>query len=208
MPVDAPNTVTATFADPAGNNVVATDDALVKVIHPQIALEVTPAETAIFSGDTVSYTYTVTNPGNIALDVSKDDDTVEARTARRWSTRAATRTPTACSTQGRSGSTPAKPPDLRRPGRPDGHGVRLRRRVRLPGVSDSDVLVTVNVIDPSITITKVATDATSGRVRRRHHGRRHQRHHVHVLGREHRRHRPRRRGDQRPQLLADRARLG
>lgn len=67
-PDDVPNTVTATFKDSAGVELPPkTASANVKVLHPSIALTVTPEIATILTGGTVSYTYTLDNTGDVAI---------------------------------------------------------------------------------------------------------------------------------------------
>jgi uncharacterized repeat protein (TIGR01451 family) len=158
-PVEFPNTVTVTFADPVGADVVGQASALVKVIHPQIALDVTPTATTIFSGETVTYVYEVTNPGNIPIFVDKTTGVTAQNCSpvtyqggdvnangmvdqdETW-TFACTTGPIIANQSGQTAAV---------------NGVEL---VFDYGVSDSTD-VAVNVIDPSISITKIAEDSVS-----------------------------------------------
>ncbi|MEZ4638656.1 MAG: hypothetical protein R2856_27465 [Caldilineaceae bacterium] len=65
--VDVTNTATLTGLDPLGNTLTVTDTASVDVIAPAIALDTTGSALAVQPGETVIYTYTVTNPGDSAL---------------------------------------------------------------------------------------------------------------------------------------------
>ncbi len=74
---DFTNTATATGKDQLGREVKVTDDAVVDVIHPAIAIvkDATPAQ--VREGDTVTWTITVTNTGDVPLtDVAVADDQV------------------------------------------------------------------------------------------------------------------------------------
>jgi len=72
---DITNTATVTGTDSAGGTVSKTDTAFVDVINPEIAIDKTAEPTTIYAGDTVTYTYAVTNPGDDPLsDVSVSDD--------------------------------------------------------------------------------------------------------------------------------------
>jgi hypothetical protein len=64
---DTTNTGTFTGADTLGRTWTFTDTATVRVLGPQIALAKGADETTIVTGLTARYTYTVTNPGNVAL---------------------------------------------------------------------------------------------------------------------------------------------
>lgn len=61
------NVVTATGTDDEGNKSVKTATATVAVISPAIAITKTPSLRSVDPGTTVVYTYTVTNPGDVAL---------------------------------------------------------------------------------------------------------------------------------------------
>jgi uncharacterized repeat protein (TIGR01451 family)/uncharacterized repeat protein (TIGR02543 family) len=72
---DTTNTATTTGTDSAGGSVSDTDMATVDVINPDIAIEKTANPATIYTGDTVTYTYEVTNPGDDALSaVTVSDD--------------------------------------------------------------------------------------------------------------------------------------
>jgi uncharacterized repeat protein (TIGR01451 family) len=75
LSVDTTNTATVTGDDPIDGEVRDEDTASVDVINPDIALEKTADATTIYAGDTVTYTYVVTNPGDDPLSsVSVSDD--------------------------------------------------------------------------------------------------------------------------------------
>lgn len=61
------NVVTATGTDDEGNTSVETATATVAVVTPAIAITKTPSLRSVDPGTTVVYTYTVTNPGDVAL---------------------------------------------------------------------------------------------------------------------------------------------
>lgn len=78
-PDDLATTATATGKDQLGRTVKVTDDAAVDVIHPAIRLAVraTPAE--VREGDTVTWTITAANTGDVPLtEVAVADDQVPA----------------------------------------------------------------------------------------------------------------------------------
>ncbi len=62
------NIVNVTGVDPFGAIPTATATATVSVINPAIAIDKTPSAASVEPGTTVVYTYTVTNPGDVALD--------------------------------------------------------------------------------------------------------------------------------------------
>ncbi|MCA1845885.1 MAG: DUF11 domain-containing protein, partial [Actinobacteria bacterium] len=69
------NTVTGTGKDDEGNTAVDTDTATVKVVNPKVVIDKVANLTKVTVGDSVIYSYTVTNPGNAPLaDVSVTDD--------------------------------------------------------------------------------------------------------------------------------------
>jgi len=72
---DTTNTATATATASTGQRVEDTDTARVDVISPQIAVTKTADPAVILSGDSVKYTYQVSNPGDTPLSVSMSDDT-------------------------------------------------------------------------------------------------------------------------------------
>jgi len=61
------NTATVTGQDPLGNPVTDSDSTAVNVISPAIEVTVTPDQTTIYSGQAVTYTYRITNTGDVAL---------------------------------------------------------------------------------------------------------------------------------------------
>jgi uncharacterized repeat protein (TIGR01451 family) len=74
-PDPLPNTATAAGTDSKGRNTSDTDDHLVDIIHPAIKIVKTANPTSIAPGETVTYTYKVTNIGDVTLyNVSVDDD--------------------------------------------------------------------------------------------------------------------------------------
>ncbi|MDY6876422.1 MAG: LamG-like jellyroll fold domain-containing protein [Chloroflexota bacterium] len=78
---DIVNTATVTGTDSAGGTVSAQDTAFVDVISPDISIVKTADPTVIYAGDTVTYTYIVTNPSANPLSsvgVSDDKCTVVA----------------------------------------------------------------------------------------------------------------------------------
>ncbi len=72
---DLTNTATVTGAPPAGPDVSASDDAFVNVINPTLQIGKTPDVQYALSGDTVTFTITVSNTGDITLtNVTVNDD--------------------------------------------------------------------------------------------------------------------------------------
>jgi uncharacterized repeat protein (TIGR01451 family) len=70
-----PNTASVSADDAYGHTVGDDDDHSVDIIYPDIAIVKTADPTVIHAGDTVLYTYEVTNPGDDPLsDVSVSDD--------------------------------------------------------------------------------------------------------------------------------------
>jgi hypothetical protein len=70
-----PNTATVEGTDAHGRQTSDTDDHLVDIIHPAIAIVKTADPLSISPGETVTYTYEVTNTGDVTLfDVSVDDN--------------------------------------------------------------------------------------------------------------------------------------
>jgi len=73
--VDTINTAEARGTDSAGGTVTYTDTAFVHVVNPDISIVKTADPTAVYANDGVTYTYTVTNPGDDPLsNVSVSDD--------------------------------------------------------------------------------------------------------------------------------------
>jgi len=68
------NTATATGVDQTGASVNATATATVNVIHPAISLAKTPSASKIENNTSVTYTYNVTNTGDVALTGNVTDD--------------------------------------------------------------------------------------------------------------------------------------
>ncbi len=76
LSVTTVNTVTAGAVDTLGNPVSATDTATVTVVNPAINVVKSADPLFVLAGQTVQYTYLVTNPGDVALaNVSLADDT-------------------------------------------------------------------------------------------------------------------------------------
>jgi uncharacterized repeat protein (TIGR01451 family) len=74
-PDPLPNTATVSGTDGSGRNTSDTDDHLVDIIHPAIKIVKTANPLSISPGETVTYTYKVTNVGDVTLyNVSVDDD--------------------------------------------------------------------------------------------------------------------------------------
>ncbi|HEX9124334.1 MAG TPA: hypothetical protein VF984_13425, partial [Actinomycetota bacterium] len=75
-PDPLPNTATATGTGPNGT-VSDTDTHLVDIIHPAIRIVKTADPTSGEPGDTITYTYVVTNTGDVTLyNISVDDDVI------------------------------------------------------------------------------------------------------------------------------------
>ena len=73
--VNTTNVVTVTGDDDDGNTATDTDTASVAVIRPSIAIDKTANVVGASPGDTVTYSYKVTNPGDDALaDITLTDD--------------------------------------------------------------------------------------------------------------------------------------
>ncbi len=75
LDVTTTNVVTATGTDEYGHEVTDSAEALVEVFSPSISIVKTADPTVILSGETVTYTYLVTNTGDIELhDIAVTDD--------------------------------------------------------------------------------------------------------------------------------------
>jgi hypothetical protein len=69
------NTATVVAVNEAGGEVSDEDDAVVRIIHPDIDLDKSVSETTVPEGTTVTYTFVVTNTGDTTLsDVTVVDD--------------------------------------------------------------------------------------------------------------------------------------
>lgn len=66
-PDDFTNTAAASGKDRLGRTVKVTDDAVVDVIHPGVALAAQASPAAVREGDTVTWTITATNTGDVPL---------------------------------------------------------------------------------------------------------------------------------------------
>ncbi|WP_285477531.1 hypothetical protein [Amycolatopsis sp. NBRC 101858] len=78
-PDDFTNTAAASGKDQLGRTVKVTDDAVVDVIHPRMALAAQASPAAVREGDTVTWTITATNTGDVPLTgVTIADDQVKA----------------------------------------------------------------------------------------------------------------------------------
>ncbi|MGW4521023.1 DUF7507 domain-containing protein [Amycolatopsis sp. NPDC004378] len=76
-PDDFTNTAAASGKDELGRTVKVTGDAVVDVIHPAVALAAQASPAAVREGDTVTWTITTTNTGDVPLtDVKVADDQV------------------------------------------------------------------------------------------------------------------------------------
>lgn len=76
-PDDFTNTAAASGKDELGRTVKVTDDAVVDVIHPGVALAAQASPAAVREGDTVTWTITATNTGDVPLTgVTVADDQV------------------------------------------------------------------------------------------------------------------------------------
>jgi uncharacterized repeat protein (TIGR01451 family) len=78
---DTTNVVTATGTDELGLDVTDTDTASVDVLNPAIDVTKSVSPTVIYSGDSVTYTYTVENTGDCSLTVAIWDDQLGDLTA-------------------------------------------------------------------------------------------------------------------------------
>jgi uncharacterized repeat protein (TIGR01451 family) len=67
LPDSFTNTVSAAGIGPAGSVAPASDDAFVNVVNPSIAVAKTPASQMARSGETVTFTFFITNTGNVTL---------------------------------------------------------------------------------------------------------------------------------------------
>jgi uncharacterized repeat protein (TIGR01451 family) len=157
VPDTVTNTATINGRSQSGDLVSAQATASVTVVHPGLAVTVTPPAVTTYANRTVTYTYTVTNVGDIPLDnvavtdstcpspiyVSGDtNDNGKLDLTEQW-TYTCTTTPIAAdqtSTVGAAATDDA---------------------THLPVASDN-VHATVNVINPALSITKVASDSLTG----------------------------------------------
>jgi len=74
-PDPLPNTATVTGTDSQGRQTSDTDDHVVDIIHPAIKIVKTADPTSGQPGDEITYTFVVTNVGDVTLyDISVDDD--------------------------------------------------------------------------------------------------------------------------------------
>jgi uncharacterized repeat protein (TIGR01451 family) len=72
------NTAAASGTYAGAGTIVAWATASVDILRPAIAIDKTAEPTQVYEGDTITYTYTVTNTGNTPLsDVSVTDDMIE-----------------------------------------------------------------------------------------------------------------------------------
>jgi len=72
------NTATVSGADALSRSVQSEDTASVNILRPAIDIDKTAEPAQAYEGDTITYTYTVTNPGDTPLyDISVTDDKVE-----------------------------------------------------------------------------------------------------------------------------------
>jgi uncharacterized repeat protein (TIGR01451 family) len=78
--VDTTNTVTATgtFTYPIRSTVSGSDSVMVNVVSPDVEVDKTPDSDTIYAGDTVTYTYLISNNSNDGLEgVDLTDDTCD-----------------------------------------------------------------------------------------------------------------------------------
>ncbi|MBI1293940.1 hypothetical protein GC175_03140 [bacterium] len=76
LTVDTTNNARVVAADPLNGPVSAQDSAFVDVINPALALQKVASPTTLLSGGVVTYSYTVTNPGDVAItNLALADDT-------------------------------------------------------------------------------------------------------------------------------------
>ncbi|MDH7473673.1 MAG: prolyl oligopeptidase family serine peptidase [Anaerolineae bacterium] len=69
------NKVTVTGLDPLSNDISDEDTATISIISPAIEMTVTPDQAMVYSGQMVTYTYQITNTGDVTLtDVTVEDD--------------------------------------------------------------------------------------------------------------------------------------
>ena len=84
VPAEDANTLDNTAAAAgtyAGSQIIAWDNASVDILRPAIAINKTAEPEQAYEGDTITYTYTVTNPGNTPLyAISVSDDKIEVVT--------------------------------------------------------------------------------------------------------------------------------
>ena len=106
-PGNVPNAAVANMEiEGVGTDVDASADEIVQVLGPDIGLTKTASRGVVHSGDSVTYTYEATNPGDVPLqDVVLTDDRCAPVTLASPAT-----TATTSSSRASSGSTPARPP--------------------------------------------------------------------------------------------------
>lgn len=151
-------TVTAQPADASGDplpgidSVSDDDTATVNVVTPTIQVEKTADPTKIHSGETVEYTYEVTNIGNVALDNVSVEDLDHTSCEKDWGTDelAVDETWTyVCNV--------LVSDDITNTAEVEGHGAPLDPGV---GITTAQDTATVDVIHPAIEVVKTA-DPTS-----------------------------------------------
>ena len=86
-----PNTVTVTGTDDLGGEVEDSDDETADVIHPDIEIDKQVDKQTVHVGDTLNYTFVVTNEGDTPLAVEFSDPRCDAGTLGRARRRAARR---------------------------------------------------------------------------------------------------------------------